>query len=88
MCRSPRFGKAYRLAGTAPRSAVLIHSGNYAGDVEKGLRSHVQGCILLGQKFGKIDGQSAILISRPTVREFVAHMGGQEFELVIEDMTC
>lgn len=81
---SPKFGQAYILTGTEPRSNVLIHSGNFAGDVDAGLKSHVQGCILLGKYFGSIEGQQAILLSRPTVRAFMAHMGGEQFTLIIE----
>lgn len=81
---SPKFGQAYILTGTEPRSNVLIHSGNFAGDVDAGLKSHVQGCILLGKYFGSIEGQPAILLSRPTVRAFMAHMGGEQFTLIIE----
>lgn len=80
---SPKFGQAYILTGTEPRSNVLIHSGNFAGDVDAGLKSHVQGCILLGKYFGSIEGQPAILLSRPTVRAFMAHMGGEQFTLII-----
>lgn len=86
--RSPRFGRVYGLFGTAPRANILIHSGNYAGDVDKGLKSHVQGCILLGKYFGTMDGQRAILLSRPTVRAFMDHMKGEPFTLVVEDQTC
>lgn len=86
--RSPRFGRIYGLFGTEPRANILIHSGNYAGDVDKGLKSHVQGCILLGKYFGTMDGQRAILLSRPTVRAFMDHMKGEPFTLVVEDQTC
>lgn len=83
--RSPRFGRVYGVFGTSPRANILIHSGNFAGDVDKGLRSHVQGCILLGRHMGYIDGQRAVLVSRPVVREFIAHMEGEPFELIVED---
>lgn len=85
--RSPRFGRIYGLFGTAPRANILIHSGNYAGDVDKGLKSHVQGCILLGKYFGTMDGQRAILLSRPTVRAFMTKLGGASFMLTIEEVT-
>lgn len=65
------------------RDGVLFHAGNLAGDVELGYKSHVEGCILLGKYFGKIDGQEAVLVSRPTAREFMEHMGGKDFELEI-----
>ena len=84
--QSPKFGLVYALTGTEPRSHVLIHSGNFAGDVDLGLKTHVQGCILLGKYFGAIDGQPGILLSRPTVRAFMRHLGGEPFNLIIEDI--
>lgn len=53
--RSPRFGKVlYRLDDkqTAPRSAILIHAGNWAGDRDKGWFSNFDGCIGLGRGRG------------------------------------
>lgn len=86
--QSPRFGRIYTVTGVEGRGNILIHSGNYAGDVDKGYKSHVQGCILLGKYFGTMDGQRAILLSRPTVRAFMDHMKGEPFTLVVEDQTC
>lgn len=88
MVHSPRFGRIYGLFGTEPRGNILIHSGNYAGDVGKGYKSHVQGCILLGKYFGTMDGQRAILLSRPTLRAFMDHMRGEPFTLIIEDQNA
>lgn len=84
---SPKFGQAYILTGTDPRTHVLIHAGNFAGDIDKGLKTHVQGCILLGKYYGTIDGQRAILLSRPTVRAFMTKLGGASFMLTIEGVT-
>lgn len=83
--QSPRFGKVYHLQNVAGRSYILIHSGNYAGDVELGYRSHVEGCILLGKRVGLLDGQRAVLLSRPAVREFMSLLDDQPFELEIKD---
>ena len=70
-----RLGRVYRLQRVEGRSGVLIHSGNLAGDVLKGWRSHVQGCILVGKKRGQLwlkdDGryQEAVLISATAMSE-------------------
>ncbi len=84
LTHSPKFGLVYTVSGAEPRTNVLIHSGNFAGDVELGLKSHVQGCILLGKYYGAVEGQRAILLSRPTVRAFMQHMNGEEFNLIVE----
>ena len=54
------------------RTAILIHWGNYGGDTEKGYRAHCIGCILVAKARGVLEGQQAILSSRPTVRRVVA----------------
>lgn len=87
MVSSPKFGRVYTLRNTDPRTHVLIHAGNFAGDIDKGLKTHVQGCILLGKYYGTIDGQRAILLSRPTVRAFMTKLGGASFMLTIEGVT-
>lgn len=85
--KSPRFGFVYRLDGTEPRSEILIHSGNFAGDVEKGRKSDVEGCILLGISAGKIGDQRAVLVSRAAVSRFTAEMTQQDFVLDIRAIT-
>ena len=80
---SPRFGRVYRLNCVPGRSEILIHSGNWAGDTALGKHSHVQGCILLGKRRGRLDGQTAVLVSRPAVSALMAALGGQEETLEI-----
>ena len=70
---SPRLRRStYRLAKTAPRAGILIHSASLAGDSAKGLKCQLNGCIALGEKIGWIDGQKALLVSRPAVSRFEA----------------
>ena len=78
---SPKYGKIYWVTEVPSRSYILIHSGNYAGDVSKGYKSHVQGCILLGQKMGRLSGQKAVLNSRVTVNKFMRMTDLQPFKL-------
>lgn len=83
---SPKFKrKYYRLRDVPGRSGVLIHSGVWAGDVTKGLRSHVLGCILVGKYFMSVQGQRGILASKNTLRLFVEEMEEKDFILVVED---
>lgn len=65
------------------RGGFRIHSGNFAGDKAKGFRADSLGCPLLGYQFGKLDGQRAVLVSRPAVADFVTHMQMQPFTLEI-----
>lgn len=82
---SPKYGKVYHVKDVPNRSFILIHSGNWAGDTSKGLRSHVNGCILLGKSRGKLAGQPAVLNSRITVKKFMSIMNYQPFTLKIND---
>lgn len=84
LVQSPRFGRVYHVRDVPGRDAVLIHAGNVAGAIPK-YRTHVQGCILLGEQRGRIDGQRAVLVSRPAVRRFLAALKGEPFELEVLD---
>lgn len=80
---SPKYGKVYHVQDVPNRTFILIHSGNWAGDVDKGYRTHVNGCIILGAQRGLLDGQIAVLNSRITVRRFMSHMNDNDFTLNI-----
>lgn len=80
---SPKYGKIYWVTEVPNRSYILIHSGNYAGNVSKGYKTHVNGCILLGQKMGTLSGQKAVLNSRVTVNKFMNETGMQPLKLKI-----
>ena len=82
---SPKFGRVYHVQKVPNRSYILIHSGNLAGDVSKGYKSNVYGCILLGQKRGTLYGQLAVLNSRITVKRFMSYMDLNPFTLKINE---
>jgi len=82
---SPHFGKVYQVKDVPGRSFIEIHPGNFAGDVTRGLRSDVEGCILLGRSFGPLFGQLAILDSRSTVAALRTRLEDQPFRLRIEE---
>lgn len=87
MTLSPRFRtKLYELFGVPSRFACRIHSANLMGDKSKGLRSQLNGCIALGQKLGAMDGQKAVLLSRPAVYEFQKATGGKPFILEVRNV--
>lgn len=83
---SPKFGRVYHVQKVPGRSEILLHAGNLAGSIDAGYRAQVQGCILLGRKFGLLDNQQAILYSRPTVTDFMERMKYQPFKLIISSV--
>lgn len=85
---SPKFGRVYEIKGIPGRSYVLLHSGNFSGDVSLGYTSHVEGCVLLGSRLGKLQNragalQDGVLASMPTVGAFMRAMGFQPFILEV-----
>lgn len=80
--RSPRFGDCYCVRNVPGRSYILIHSGNYAGAIPH-YKTHVQGCILLGERLGVMAGQRAVLTSRAAVRTLWRIMKGNPFQLEV-----
>lgn len=82
---SKKFREHYYVMNINGRTYVLIHSGNFAGDTSKGYKTHSHGCLIIGKYHGKIDGQDAVLLSRPTLRGLVKHMNMQLFEVEIID---
>lgn len=83
---SPKFGQCYWVRGVPGRSAILIHPGNLAGDVAKGFKTHSWGCILLGKYRGQLNGQAAVLSSRPAVRGFTDAMNREPFTLKVMEI--
>jgi len=85
--RSPRYGWVYMVTNVPGRSFILVHPGNVGGDKTLGLKTHTLGCILLGARRGKLNinghRQKAVLVSRPTVREFFTVMAEQDFTLEV-----
>jgi len=80
---SPKYGWVYWLWDVPNRQWVLIHPGNVGGDTTKGWKTHTKGCILLGRKRGFLWNQKAVLISKPTVMEFMSITERQDFKLRI-----
>lgn len=83
--KSARFGHVYGVCNVPNRTAILIHAGNYGGDVLKGYKSDIQGCILLGKSKGELSGQSVVLNSKVALKKFMDEMQNQDFELIIKN---
>lgn len=74
----------YMIQNVPNRGGVLIHAANYMGDITKGYKTHLQGCIALGERLGQMEGQKALLMSATAIRRFQEMMDWQEFELEIK----
>ena len=85
LINSSRFGRVYHVKDVSDRTNILIHAGNFAGDVSKGLKSDVEGCILLGDDFGILNGQNAISNSKKTLNKFMSEIKNKRFKLEIID---
>jgi len=81
---SPRFKRMMYLLESIPnRGGIRIHSANLMGDDTKGFKRQLNGCIAFGAKLGTINGQKALLLSKPMIRQFETLMAGKEFILEI-----
>jgi hypothetical protein len=81
--KTPKHGDVYLIEKVPDRSAILMHSGTYAGDTKKGLRSDVLGCQEFGYKVVIMNGQRAVINSRSTRDAFQKLLNGQNFNLII-----
>lgn len=84
---SDRFKRSlYRLddTQTAPRSAILFHAGNHAGDVLSGYKSDFEGCIGLGKEYtSSLNKQAGLLHSVKALKEFHDLTNDAPFKLTI-----
>lgn len=90
---SPSKGPCYILLGTAPRTDILIHSANWAGDESKGWTSQLNGCIALGLSTGRLQIpsgklQAALLQSRQAIKTFHAWANQEPLQIVISEATA
>lgn len=60
---SPRFKRCWLLMDVPGRSNILIHRGNFFGDTAQGWKTHSQGCLIVGSKYGILGRQRAVLAS-------------------------
>lgn len=75
---SPNYGETYEIKDVPDRSHVLIHAGN--------VKENTKGCIILGQYWGKLGKDRAILNSGNTFKRFMHQMFEYDaFHLTITD---
>lgn len=76
--KSPKYGSTYMITDIQGRDLVLFHWGNRDKNSE--------GCILLGEQFGELYGDWALLSSRKAFKEFMEKLDDcNEFNLIIRD---
>lgn len=69
--------------GCSGKKLLPCPSGELWGKCRKGLLTHLEGCIGLGMNIGWLEGQKAVLRSRPAVIEFMNMMNREPFMLKI-----
>ena len=73
VCRSTFYHKGgydtFEVTDVPDHSRLLFHKGNVEDDAE--------GCILVGRRFGLLEGRPAILESRDGFLEFMRRTGGR-----------
>lgn len=74
-----------QLQDVPGRDHILIHKGNWCGDVAKGYKSDVEGCILLGIFEGVLANQRAVVASYTAVTKFYEYIGDREIMLNITE---
>jgi Family of unknown function (DUF5675) len=82
---SQKHGMCYHVDGVPDgRTQVEIHAANFAGDVSKGYKCQLEGCLALGESIGLLNGQKAVLESKIAVAQFNTERAMQPFTLVIK----
>jgi hypothetical protein len=76
--KSPRFGDTFEILDVEGRTHILFHKGNS--------ERNTQGCVLIAEEFGMLNGKAAVLASGRGYREFINILKDvDEFDLIIED---
>ena len=83
---SPKFRWCYQIMNVPRRTHIKMHSANYGGDVTKGFRTHLLGCVALGMYTGTLGNQRAVLCSRVAVSAFNRALKGEPFTLTIKEL--
>ena len=79
--KSPKFGDTFEILDVEERTHILFHKGNS--------ERNTQGCVLIAEEFGILNGKAAVLASGRGYREFMNILKDvDEFDLIIEDYRC
>lgn len=83
---SPKHGMCYHIENVPGRTDIEVHAANFMGDTGRGFKCELRGCIAPGQGVGYIDGQQAILSSAKALKDLVADLNEEDFELTISQL--
>lgn len=90
LVKSPHFGRmVYALQGVPGRAAVEMHPANYAGDVEKGYRSDLKGCMAPGLARGMLPNpatgivQQVVLMSVSALDQIIRETDGEDLDITV-----
>ena len=76
--KSPKFGDTFEILDVEERTHILFHKENS--------ERNTQGCVLIAEEFGRLNGKAAVLASGRGFTEFMSILKEvDEFELIIED---
>lgn len=76
--KSPKFGDTFEILDVVERTHILFHKGNS--------ERNTQGCVLIAEEFGRLNGKAAVLASGRGFTEFMSILKEvDEFDLIIED---
>jgi hypothetical protein len=82
---SPHFQKTlYHVKKVPKRTYILFHGANFGGDTSLGYQTHLQGCITLGKKMGKM--QRCLFNSGQAISEFMRYLNKESFKITIKDV--
>jgi hypothetical protein len=68
--KSPKFGDTFEVTDVPGRSGILFHVGNTLDDTE--------GCILLGTRYGMLNGKAAVMNSTKAFLLFMGKMAQRQ----------
>jgi len=72
---SSKFGETFRISNVPGRSHILFHKGNISEDTH--------GCVILGEEFGSLGDEIAVLSSGRAFQEFMGRVEN-DFQLEIK----
>lgn len=81
---STKHGMCYHVQGVTGRTDIEIHSANWMGDVDKGLKCQLLGCIAPGRAIIDIIGQKGVSSSRDALYSLEEDLEKKPFELTIK----
>ena len=83
---SGKYRNVYHIKNVPGRSGVLMHAGNFAGDILKRFKSHSWGCILPGLRLGRLNNQRCVLASRAALNKIHKITNRKNFILEVKNV--